>query len=397
MKRGSSYQGVGEKQLMTARPAAGKMRGIFDRIKVHVSAGKGYDIMIGSGLLEMVGACLEGCPLGTQYYVVSDRTVYRLYGRRLEAGLARSGYALIGRSIVPAREESKSLEIWKQVLDCLVQAEDGMQRRVFIVALGGGVVGDLAGFVAATYRRGIPYVQIPTTLIAQVDSSVGGKTGVNHPAGKNLIGAFHQPAAVVIDLDSLHTLPDREVRSGLVEVIKYGIIEDERLFSYIEKRLVAIQERRQDALLHIIDRSCRIKARIVEEDEKEHKGIRTVLNLGHTLGHALEAATDYRRYRHGEAVGLGILCAARIAILLGRFSERGYARVRNLLSEAGLPVVIKGVSFKRIWEAMKHDKKFIHGKTRLVLPLAIGRVEVLEDIDHGIIEQAISTLFAERS
>jgi|YNPNPStandDraft_1061719.scaffolds.fasta_scaffold07243_3 3-dehydroquinate synthase len=367
-------------------------RDAVERIRVAVGGGRGYDIVIGTSIWERAGELLKAYPIGKHYYLVSDRKVYRLYGRRIEEALAGSGLALIGRSVLPAGEESKSLQMWEGVLDGVVRAEDGMQRRLVVVALGGGVVGDLAGFVAATYRRGTPYVQIPTTLIAQVDSSVGGKTAVNHPAGKNLIGAFHQPAAVLVDLRSLETLPLREVRSGLVEVIKYGVIEDERLFSYIERNLDGILACRHGPMRHIVERSCRIKARIVEEDEKEQRGIRTFLNLGHTVGHALEAATGYRRYRHGEAVGLGMLCASRIAVTLGRFSEKGYARIHALLARAGLPCAIRGVRLGEIWEAMKHDKKFIHGRNRFVLPAAIGKVEVVEDIDPAVIRESIESL-----
>jgi 3-dehydroquinate synthase len=265
---------------------------------------------------------------------------------------------------------------------------------MFLLNLGGGVVGDLGGFAAATYRRGIPFVQVPTTLLAQVDSSVGGKTGVNHPSGKNLIGAFYQPSLVVVDLLTLRSLPDRQVRSGLVEVVKVGLIWDASFFRFLEDHLVRILGLEREPLRQVVSRSCAIKAEIVSQDEREKKGVRTLLNFGHTFGHALEAATGFSRLTHGEAVAIGILCAAWVSVALGMLARSEYDRIENLLKKMGMDTRIREVDANRVWEAMKRDKKFLHGRNRFVLLEGAGRARIVENVDAKVLGQALKAHLA---
>jgi len=360
-----------------------------DRIDVSLPHGRSYPIVISSGCLLRVGDLLMQQGMEGEAFVLSDEAVWKVYGDTLRECLQGAGYSLLETYLARPGEESKSLATWKGVLDRLVALEDGAVRRIFLINLGGGVIGDLGGFVAAAYRRGIPFVQVPTTLMAQVDSSVGGKTGVNHPGGKNLIGAYHQPDMVIIDPKTLETLPGREVRAGLAEVIKYGLIWDASFFSYMEANKASVLSLGEDALRFIVKRSCEIKADIVAQDEKEQKGVRTLLNFGHTFGHALEAATDYRKYLHGEAVGIGMLCAARLSVSLGSLSEGDYERTEVLLNGVGLETRVRGVDFARVWEAMKRDKKFIHGRNRFVLLERIGGACVVEGVDDMLVTQAL--------
>ena len=362
-----------------------------DEERVHVSLphGGGYAILIEWGCLDRLGSLFRRHSIEGEVFLLSDKTVWALHGEKLERGLAASGYTLLERLLLEPGEQSKSLPNWMAALDRLVALEDGTARRVFLVCLGGGVVGDIGGFVAASYRRGIPCVQVPTTLLAQVDSSVGGKTGVNHPGGKNLIGAFYQPRLVVADLQTLGSLGEREIRSGLVEVVKYGLIWDASLFSYLEGNGARVLARQEDALRRIVCRSCEIKAAVVGKDEREEKGIRTLLNFGHTFGHALEAATGYGRYTHGEAVAVGTLFAAWISVALGMLPARQYDRIQSLLEGFGLKTRVRASETERVWETMKRDKKFIHGRNRFVLLEEIGRARVVEDIDPSLLEKAL--------
>jgi 3-dehydroquinate synthase len=362
-----------------------------DEVTVRVSFphGGGYPILIESGCLSRLGSLLRHHAVEGEAFLLSDTTVWGIYGETIEGGLGASGTRILERFLLEPGEQSKTLENWRAAIDRLVALEDGTVRRIFLVSLGGGVIGDIGGFVAATYRRGIPCVQVPTTLLAQVDSSVGGKTGVNHPGGKNLIGAFHQPRLVVADLRTLGTLDAREIRSGLVEVMKYGLIWDAPFFAYLEENRADVLALQEEALRRIVQRSCEIKAAVVGRDEKEQRGIRTLLNLGHTFGHALEAATDYKRYRHGEAVAVGILCAAWISAALGMLPSRHYDRIRSLVEGIGLPTSVPEGETERVWETMKRDKKFIRGRNRFVLLEAIGRARVVEDIDSSVLEQAL--------
>ncbi len=362
-----------------------------DQSSVYVALpqGGGYPILIEWGCLDRLGSLFREHSIEGEVFLLSDRTVWGLYGDALERGLEASGYRILERLILDPGEESKSLANWMAALDRLVALEDGTARSVFLVNLGGGVIGDIGGFVAASYRRGIPCVQVPTSLLAQVDSSVGGKTGVNHPGGKNLIGAFYQPRLVVADLRTLETLNAREVRSGLVEVVKYGLIRDASFFSYLEENFPRILDLQEEALRKIVRTSCEVKAAVVGRDEKEEKGIRTLLNLGHTFGHALEAATDYKRYTHGEAVAVGTLCAAWISVALDMLPARQYDRILSLFEGIGLSTRVSDAETGRVWEAMKRDKKFIHGRNRFVLLEEIGKARVVEDIDPSILEQAL--------
>ena len=362
-----------------------------ERTSVHVALphGGGYPILIEWGCLPRLGSLLRQHSIEGEVFLLSDRKVWGLYGDILEEGLNVSGYRILERFLLDPGEENKSLENWRRALDRLVALDDGTSRRVLLVNLGGGVIGDIGGFVAASYRRGIPLVQVPTSLLAQVDSSVGGKTGVNHPDGKNLIGAFYQPRLVVTDLRTLETLDEREIRSGLVEVVKYGLIWDGPFFSYLEENFSRILELDEGALRKIVGRSCEIKAAVVERDEKEEKGIRTLLNLGHTFGHALEAATEYRCYTHGEAVAVGTLCAAWISVFLGMLPAEQYGRIRSLWEGIGLRTRVPEADTERVWETMKRDKKFIRSRNRFVLLEDIGRARVVEDIDPSVLTQAL--------
>ncbi|MGW8320429.1 MAG: 3-dehydroquinate synthase [Thermodesulfobacteriota bacterium] len=366
-----------------------KMQDEIESVHVSLPHGGGYPILIEWGCIDRFGSLLRRYSIEGEAFLLSDKTVWELYGAALEAGLEASGYRVLERLVLEPGEGSKSLEHWTAALDRLVALEDGTAHSVFLVNLGGGVVGDIGGFVAASYRRGIPCVQVPTSLLAQVDSSVGGKTGVNHPGGKNLIGAFYQPRLVVADLRTLKTLDAREVRSGLAEVVKYGLIWDASLFSYLEENFLRILDLQEEALRKIVRTSCEVKAAVVGRDEKEEKGIRTLLNLGHTFGHALEAATDYKRYTHGEAVAVGTLCAAWISVALDMLPAPQYDRILSLFEGIGLRTRVSEADTTRLWEAMKRDKKFIHGRNRFVLLDEIGKARVVEDIDPSILEQAL--------
>jgi len=264
-----------------------------------------------------------------------------------------------------------------------------VNKKIFIIALGGGVIGDLAGFVAAIYKRGIPYIQVPTTLLAQIDSSIGGKTAIDLKTGKNLVGAYYQPKLVLADTKALKTLSQRQIRNGLAEAIKYGIIGDLKLFNYIEDNHQQFLNFNAEVLNHIVRRCAAIKAEIVAKDEKETKNLRTVLNFGHTAGHAIEAAGRYNQYHHGESVGLGMRVAARISVKLKLLHLSEEIRINQLISKIGLPDKIKGVPLTKILDLMQHDKKFSAGHNRFVLANKIGAVKVVSDIPSQIIVQAI--------
>ena len=315
--------------------------------------------------------------------LVTNTTVGPLYSDRLAAALAPRRCIEVE---LPDGETHKTLANVSRILDVLVANRLG--RDACVVALGGGVVGDMAGFAAACYQRGIAFVQVPTTLLSQVDSSVGGKTGVNHPGGKNLIGAFHQPAAVFADTETLNTLPDRELRAGLAEVIKYGLIVDREFFDWLEAHAADLLARDPDALTHAIKRSCQIKADIVARDEREH-GDRALLNLGHTFGHAIESATNYSSWLHGEAVGAGMLLAADMSKRLGWVSSTDVERVEGILRRFGLPVDVSTVSAGTLAEKMKIDKKVAAGRVRLVLLKAIGKSVVTGEYADAALRETL--------
>ena len=340
---------------------------------VHVALGtRSYDIRIGSGLLDQVGPTLAQQGFSGKVGLVTDRTLARLYAPSVLRSLKRAGFRTC-QVVLPPGERAKTLRGVSAILDELVKAR--FERGSVLVALGGGVIGDMAGFAASMYVRGIPFVQVPTTLVAQVDSSVGGKTGVNHALGKNLIGTFHQPRLVLIDTATLGTLPRREWVAGLAEVIKYGMIADEAFFAYQEQHIARILERDPDVVAAIIRRSCEIKADVVAQDEHESDR-RRILNYGHTIGHALESLGGYRSLIHGEAVGIGMVQEAHLSQRLGICSEEVVARQRALVREAGLPDELPRVTWSALWGAMQHDKKVVRGEVHCVLPEQVGRVMI---------------------
>jgi 3-dehydroquinate synthase len=347
---------------------------------------RSYPILIGQSLLRQPDL-FRPYLAARDILVVSNTTVAPLYMEPLTAAL--TGTRVV-EAILPDGESHKILATVSRVLDVLVANRFG--RDCMVVALGGGVVGDMAGFAAACYQRGVPYVQVPTTLLAQVDSSVGGKTGVNHPGGKNLIGAFHQPSAVVADTSTLASLPARELRAGLAEVIKYGLICDAPFFDWIETHLDELLAADPTALAHVIHRSCEIKAQIVGRDERE-QGDRALLNLGHTFGHAVESATHYSRWLHGEAIGAGLLMAAAMSHESGFVDTSVVDRVRRLVERTGLPVRIAEVPPEVALEHMKIDKKVQGGRMRLVLLRAIGDAFVTADYPEPALQRTLSSYF----
>jgi 3-dehydroquinate synthase len=345
---------------------------------------RSYPIYIGEGLVSDP-ACFRPHIRGRQVMVVTNTTVGPLYLAAVKRALAGFDVAEV---VLPDGEQFKTLETLNSIFDALLNRR--FDRRCTLVALGGGVIGDITGFAAASYQRGVDFIQVPTTLLAQVDSSVGGKTGVNHPLGKNMIGAFHQPRCVVADTATLDTLPDRELSAGLAEVIKYGLITDSTFFGWLENNIDALRGRERDALGYAIDRSCRDKARVVADDEKE-AGQRALLNLGHTFGHAIETGVGYGEWLHGEAVAAGMCMAARVSRLLGWLDEVSEMRIRVLIERAGLPVDPPALGAKRFEELMAVDKKVMDGQLRLVLMKGIGQSVVTADFDRGILEQALAS------
>jgi len=355
---------------------------------VRVELGeRSYDIEIGAGLMAGLGGRMKALGLSGRAGVVTNDTVRPLYAGPVMDSLADAGFDPV-LIVVPDGEEYKSLPWASHIYDRLLSMR--FDRRSALVALGGGVIGDLTGFVAATYMRGIPFVQAPTTLLSQVDSSVGGKTGVNHPLGKNMIGAFYQPVHVCADLSSLDTLPEAEFLSGMAEVVKYGVIRDASFFAFLEGQRQAVLAREPGALGRVIRRSCEIKAEVVSIDEREG-GLRAILNYGHTVGHALEALTNYTGYRHGEAVSIGMVAAARLAHRSGLCGRDVEARVEALLTGVGLPVKFPDLSAEAALAAMSLDKKSEGGKVKMVLPTAIGLVVVTRDWDEGALLDILSS------
>ncbi len=336
------------------------------------AAGRPYPVLVGAGLLDHpLPEPAAGELVGRRVFVVSDRTVWALHGARLEAALARWGTAAAGRVLLSPGEAHKDLDALSRCWDALVGA--GIERSDLVVAFGGGVVGDVAGFAAATYLRGIAFVQVPTTVLAAVDSSVGGKTAIDHPGGKNLVGAFHQPRAVVADLGLLASLPRREVLSGLAEAIKAAVLGDPDLFRLLEQRGPGVAGD-PAGLEEVVARAVAVKARVVAADERE-AGLRAVLNLGHTLGHAVEAAAGYGGWTHGEAVALGLAFAVDLSERLGRCTGRTRRRIVELLENWGYPLTPRGISAEKIFVALRHDKKSRGGAPRWVLVRDIGDVE----------------------
>lgn len=347
---------------------------------------RSYFIKIASGLLNDAGALLRGISRNNKVMLVSNPTVYSLYGQKALDSLEKAGFT-VHVALMPDGEAYKNMDEALKILDEGFAC--GLERGSTVAALGGGVVGDLAGFAAAIYQRGIDFVQFPTTLLAQVDSSVGGKVAVNHPRGKNLIGAFHQPRLVVIDTDTLSTLEKRDYYSGLGEVFKYGIVNDESFFAYLEEQVEQIAARNKDCLAYIIYNSCRIKSEIVAADEKE-EGWRAVLNLGHTFGHAIEQLTGYGSYRHGEAVAMGTMAAIYLAWDEGLLPEEEASRIKELYRKTGIPIVFPELNPEEVYQAMLNDKKVVNGRLRLILPAGIGAFTIRDDCSKEKILKAIA-------
>jgi 3-dehydroquinate synthase len=360
-----------------ARTAEARVSAVSAAAEVMIDLGpRSYPVVIGSHVLAEVGTRLAAAGFQGRCALVTSERVGGLYRRPVLEGLHAAGLnpALIE---IPDGEEHKNLA-WVAVLyDRLLEA--GLDRRSPVVALGGGVVSDLAGFAAATLLRGLPTVILPTTLLAQVDAAIGGKTGVNHVVGKNLIGAFHQPRLVIVDVEVLRTLPRREFLAGMAEVVKYGAIGDPALFTRLEEELPEVLHQRSDVLESVITACCRQKAAVVAADEREEQGGRAVLNFGHTIGHAIETLTDYKELLHGEAVAIGMVAAARVSQALGRCGQEPVERLTRLLKRAGLPTDIpKGLTSAALALAMQHDKKSAAGRVRFVCLEAIGKTAFVE-------------------
>jgi 3-dehydroquinate synthase len=356
-------------------------------VKVPLGS-RSYDIKIGTGLLARVGRECARLALSRRCVIISDCNVAPRYGQAAQEALTKAGFAA-ALVTIPAGETAKSLRTLKACYDQL--AAQRLERKSFIVALGGGVVGDLAGFVAATYLRGLPFVQVPTTLLAQVDSSVGGKVGLNLKAGKNLVGAFHQPRLVLCDLATLASLPMREYRAGLAEVIKYGIIYDAGLFRRLERDLPRLLRPDERTLTAVIARCCEIKADVVRQDETE-SGLRAILNFGHTVGHALEAISHYGKYLHGEAIAIGQVAAAKLSALVLGLPAKEVERIERIFQRAGLPTQVKlsAPQRQKILTAMSLDKKVSGGEIKFVLARRIGVVEFGHPVPLAAIEQTLN-------
>ena len=344
-----------------------------------------YPIHIGAGLLDRADLITPHLAQ-KRVAIVTNTTVGPLYSARLRAALAASGVESF-EIVLPDGEIHKNWQTLNQIFDQLI--EKRCERKTTLIALGGGVVGDMTGFAAATYQRGVPYIQIPTTLLAQVDSAVGGKTAINHPQGKNMIGAFYQPKLVLADTQALDTLPQREFSAGMAEVIKYGLIRDLPFFEWLESNIEKIMARDRDALVHAIYESCRNKAEVVAQDEKE-TGIRAILNLGHTFGHAIETATCYNTWLHGEAVAMGIMLAAKLSRQLGSLKQSDVERVGRLLSKASLPISAPTLGLETYLHLMSYDKKVVNKKIHLVLLCRIGDGYLRDDTTQELLSSVLS-------
>lgn len=348
-------------------------------------SGNLYRLRVGAGALELVGDEMRGLGFAGRVVVVTDSNVAPLYLDTIVASLNEAGFQP-GQVVLEAGEEQKSLNSAGRMYDML--NEVGAERGTPVVALGGGVVGDLGGFVAATYFRGVPLIHVPTTLLAQVDSSIGGKVAVNHGKLKNNVGAFHQPMAILSDTSVLRTLPEREFRNGLAEVVKSAVIRDAQFFSFLEDNVARIMDREDSVMEDVVAATARIKAAVVQEDERDG-GLRNILNFGHTVGHGVESASEFG-LSHGESVAIGMLAACRIACDMGICEWETLERVEGLLSRVGLPLCVpSGVDFNEVLEAMRRDKKVSKGKLRFVLPLHIGEVVIRNDVPAELVIKAV--------
>lgn len=355
--------------------------------KVNVDLGaKSYDIVIGYDVKNEILEFVKQADFSSKGLIITDSNLAPLYAAKLQEILKNAGLAA-DVAVITAGESSKSLKVAEALYTKAINL--GLDRKSPILALGGGVVGDLAGFIAATYMRGVPFVQVPTSLLAQVDSSVGGKVAVNHALGKNLIGAFYQPKAVFMDLNMMSTLPKREIYTGLGEIIKYGIIYDAEFFKFLEENKEKVLALEPKVITHIIARSCEIKAAVVSQDEQE-SGLRRILNFGHTIAHTIEKETNYVRYNHGEAVAIGMVAAAHISLQLNLIDEKTFIRVKNLITDLHLPVAAENCIADNMYNDIFHDKKTINGKVNWVLMSAIGKVISRNDISEKMVRLAIN-------
>ncbi|MEX0586638.1 MAG: 3-dehydroquinate synthase, partial [Pirellulales bacterium] len=347
---------------------------------------RGYPVVIGGGVLARAMEFIAPRVSASHAIVITDANVERPHAIAVGESLGRADLD-VDLVVLEPGEQTKSMEssvwLWQRLLDL------GADRKTLVVAVGGGVIGDLAGFVAATFARGLRLVQVPTTLLAQVDSSVGGKVGINLPSAKNMVGAFWQPVLVLCDLQALATLGEREYRSGLAEVVKYGVILDADFFAYLESNVAGLLSRDGLVLAHVVERCCRLKADVVQADEREETGLRAVLNYGHTFAHALETVTGYGSLLHGEAVAIGMVCASRLAERIGRIDSQVTRRQQDLLTKLGLPTSLPEVDREQLVAAMGRDKKVAHGRLRFVLPTRLGHVEQLGDIAMDDVRRAL--------
>ena len=357
------------------------------KVKVLL-AERSYYVYTGRGLLKKVKTLIPLELLRNPVLVVTNNTIRRLsYVKGLFSSLESAPVVHI--EIVPDSEKAKSFKTYNRIIAKL--SEIGKKSKPTVIALGGGVVGDVAGFAASTYRRGVPYIQIPTTLLAQVDSSIGGKVAIDLPEAKNIVGSFYQPKAVISDISILSTLPKKEIKNGLAEIIKYGIICDYSLFAYIERNLRKILALNKTCIEYLVWRCVSIKAKIVAKDEYDSKDIRAVLNLGHTFAHAIEATGRYsKQFTHGEAVAIGMVLAGKMALNLGMLPEKNFNRIKSLIKRAKFRVGLKGLNPSGIIKSIQYDKKFQKGKNRFVLPRKIGKVEVVENIPELLIKETLT-------
>jgi 3-dehydroquinate synthase len=354
-------------------------------IRVNL-AERSYDLVVTENDGAGVGPFARERVKGTQAFIVTDEHVVS-HAEAVAAALGKAGFRT-QTAVRPAGEGQKSLAVAAELYDRLVDSH--ADRRTLVAAVGGGVIGDLTGYVAATFNRGLPLLMVPTTLLAMVDSSVGGKVAVNHPRAKNLIGTFHQPAGVWIDTAVLATLPEREYRSGLAEVVKYGVILDPDLFSFLEANTTAVLQKDRNAVQHIVMRCCRLKAGIVERDEREESGLRAVLNYGHTFAHAFETAAGYGSWLHGEAVAAGMMCASRLAERRGLIGADVTLRQRRLLEAFGLPTAPAAWPADRLVETMRSDKKTLAGRLRFVLPRRLGEAAIFDDVPEDDVHAVLA-------
>jgi len=348
---------------------------------------RSYNIFICSGAISHLGKQAKKLKLGDYAYIITHACLKKKYGALIEKSLNNAGIKQFKFKVLPESEKTKSINSALEVIRDLVKT--GKSKRIFLVAFGGGVIGDLSGFIASIYKRGIAYIQVPTTLLAQVDASIGGKTAIDLKEAKNIVGTFYQPRMVITDTALLNTLDIRQIRAGLAEVIKYALIKDKALFKYLEKNSKKILNKDKHALEYIIARSSSIKAKIVSQDEKETRGLRTILNFGHTFGHAIEAGSGYQKYNHGEAIAIGMLCALDLSSRLKLLSKEKTNRIKKLVQAFGLPSKIKGISLANITAAIYYDKKFLGSRSRFVLLKDIARTTIKEDVPWPLVKRVI--------